>query len=125
MLYTQVTQTDGASQRNVLLDRQCATLVPPPQSVGTPRSLGLNREPRGTTTFDQETIESLLSLLGLPTTSPLSVLAVEVLPGPIHVLANAFDAAPVPVTTDEPLGRDLGRRRILRTSPLIAVPAIC
>jgi len=126
MLYTQVTQTDGASHRNVLLDRQLAHVLMPPQPAGAISSLGLNREPRGTTTFDQKTIESLLSLLGLPTTSPLSVLAVEVLPGPIHRPADVPRVAPnVPAVTEDPLGRQLGLRRILRTSPLVAVPAIC
>src|SRR6516164_718187 len=126
MLYTQVTQTDGASHRNVLLDRQLAHVLMPPQPAGAISSLGLNREPRGTTTFDQKTIESLLSLLGLPTTSPLSVLAVEVLPGPIHRPADVPRVAPnVPAVAEDPLGRQLGLRRILRTSPLVAVPAIC
>jgi hypothetical protein len=27
--------------------------------------------------------------------------------------------------TEDPLGTELGQRRILRTSPLVAVPAIC
>ena len=126
MLYTQVTQTDGASHRNVLLGRQLAHVLTPPQPAGAISSLGLNREPRGTTTFEQKTIESLLSLLGLPTTSPLSVLAVEVLPGPIHRPADVPRVAPnVPAVTEDPLGRQLGLRRILRTSPLVAVPAIC
>jgi hypothetical protein len=125
MLYTQVTQTDGASQRNVLLDRQVAHLLTVVQP-GVPRSLGLNREPRGTTTFDQNTIASLLSLLGLPATSPLSVLAVELLPGPVHFFEEDPLRGPDAVAVaEEPLGRQLGLRRILRTSPLVAVPAIC
>jgi hypothetical protein len=131
MLYTQVTQTDGVSQRNVLLNRQCedGRLTQP---AGAPQTLGLNREPRGKTTFDQTTIDSLLSLLGLPLTSPLSVLAVEVLPGPRQFpadgsgrAAEASAAGDTVAAGEDPLGRQLGLRRILRTSPLVAVPAIC
>jgi hypothetical protein len=68
----------------------------------------------------------------------LSVLAVEVLPGPLHIentggnqpapqVVERIDApAPASVAPPEdPLGTDLGLRRILRTSPLTAVPAIC
>ena len=85
MLYAQVTQTDGASQRNVLLTRQLATLLP--QAAGAkPVDLqhGQNREPRGTTTFAAKEIAAALALLGLPANSPLSALGVEILPGPFR-----------------------------------------
>jgi hypothetical protein len=134
MLYAQVTQTDGQSQRNILLGRQLARLLP--QTVGgklvtTPHSQ--NREPRGTASFTAVTIEATLALLGLPANSPLSLLCVEVLPGPTHfagqpVLADVAVNAPAPesaANTEDPLGTQLGERRILRTSPLTAIPAIC
>jgi hypothetical protein len=124
LLYTQVAQADGAARRNVLLDRQPGTLPPaPPGTVFFP-TLGLNRDPRGTTTFYEKDIRGLLSLLGLPPTAPLSVLAVEILPGPRHFLTDAA-AAPAAAAGEDPLGPQLGQRRILRTSPLTAVPAIC
>jgi hypothetical protein len=127
MLYTQVTQADGASKRNVLLTRKSGSLVPSGQQSG----LALGPGSIGSATFDQKTVASLLTTLSLPTTSPLSVLAVEVLPGPINpgtgVLAPAATtgAATVSATSEDPLGRQLGQRRILRSSPLAAIPAIC
>jgi hypothetical protein len=131
MLYAQVTQTDGASQRNVLLDRQLATVIP--QVVGAktvPTAHGPNREPRGTATFTATDIQAALTLLGLPATAPLSVLGVEILPGPFR-LVRTFSAVGGPdlgaaaSTKEDPLGSALGQRRILRTSPLVAIPAIC
>ena len=62
--------------------------------------------------FPQDEIVQRLSRLGLPLDSSLSVIAVELLPE----LKSDFA---------DPLGRDLGQVRILRTSPLTAVPAIC
>jgi hypothetical protein len=124
-----VTRTDGASRRNILLARQVGTLLPQVVSlkpVVTPHSQ--NREPRGTATFAASQIEGVLGLLGLPANSPLSVLCVEVLPGPFHA-AQTFTAggglAAAAVAPEDPLGSALGQRRILRTSPLVAVPAIC
>ena len=123
MLYTQVTQTDGASQRNILIDRQPANLLPQPAGSVGPPSLGLNRDPRGYALFYQQNIQGVLALLGLPITAPLSVLAVEILPGPRHFLTDV--AGPPSAAGEDPLGPQLGQRRILRTSPLVAIPAIC
>ncbi len=132
MLYAQVTQTDGASKRNILLARQEASLLPQTsfgKPVLTPHSQ--NREPRGLAAFSQTNIISMLTLLGLPLTSPLSVLCVEILPGPLHAesidtraAATRSPNASVAIQED-PLGSQLGQRRILRTSPLTAVQAIC
>ena len=122
MLYAQVTQTDGTSRRNVLLGRQLATLLPQPVGARPGATAhGQNREPRGVATFPASSISSALSLLGLPANSPLSVLCVEVLPGAIRVLRDDGAVA----VQEDPLGQQLGQRRILRTSPLTAVPAIC
>ena len=132
MLYAQVTQTDGASKRNILLARQEAALLPQ-TSFGKPvlTAHSQNREPRGIADFAQTNIASMLNLLGLPPNSPLSVLCVEILPGPLH--AQAIDtigiAARAPDASvalrEDPLGAQLGQRRILRTSPLTAAQAIC
>ncbi|MCB8882694.1 hypothetical protein ACELLULO517_20790 [Acidisoma cellulosilytica] len=137
MLYAQVTQTDGASQRNILLSRQCATLLP--QTLNgkpTVTAHSQNREPRGTVTFTASAIAGVLSQLGLPANAPLSVLCVEILPGPLQSkqLAAAVAeteavaeraAASATTSKEDPVGSQLGERRILRTSPLTPVPAIC
>ncbi len=127
MLYAQVTQTDGASQRNILLGRQQATLLP--QTVGgrvVTTAHSQNREPRGTVGFTAASIASALRLLGLPANAPLSVLCVEVLPGPTQLPRTLATAATGAVAVlEDPLGVQLGQRRILRTSPLTAVPAVC
>ena len=62
--------------------------------------------------FSQDEIVRRLNRLGLPLDASLSVIAVELLPE----LTSPFE---------DPLGRDLGQVRILRTSPLTAVPAVC
>jgi hypothetical protein len=62
--------------------------------------------------FQQDEILQRLRRLGLPLDSPLSVIAVETLPEPDSPYGD-------------PLDQDLGQVRILRTSPLTAVPEIC
>ena len=78
-----------------------------------------NREPRGTAVFARDQIASALGRYGLPAGSPLSVLCVEVLPGPMSRWPTHTSQQ------EDPLGSQLGQRRILRTSPLTTVPAIC
>jgi hypothetical protein len=76
----------------------------------------------------QKGIEASLALLSLPRTSPLSVLAVELLPGPLTVLEAPGRPPHTPSDAEraeDPLGTNLGLRRIMRTSPLTAVPVIC
>jgi hypothetical protein len=99
----------------------------------------VNREPRAYTIYEQKEIEGLLAVLSLPLNSSLSVLAVELLPGPLHIKygrraasgesMDAGAAQPAAATAaavlEDPLGTQLGLRRILRTSPLTKVPAIC
>jgi hypothetical protein len=128
MLYTQVVQSDGASFRNVLIDHHLGMTLP----VKSPNPQhGPAIGPMAGWEFPERHIESLLSRIGLPKTSPLSVLAVEILPGLLNL--NVFDPARNLKSqdsqreneTDDPVGRGLGGRRILRVSPLAAVPAIC
>ena len=64
--------------------------------------------------------------------TPLSALAVEVLPGPlsgppggIGIRADQDLASASTFEQEDPLGANLGLRRILRTLPLKIVPAIC
>ncbi|HTH99604.1 MAG TPA: hypothetical protein VL752_01555 [Acidisoma sp.] len=105
LLYAQVTQADGGSQRNVLLDRlrlgknDRRELV---QLIGTDSAGGL---------WERATIQEILAMLALPPTSPLSVIVVET----FKDVGNIAD----------PLGGDLGHVRILRVSPLAAVPPLC
>ena len=80
-------------------------------------------------------VNQLLAVLGLPASTPLSVLAVEVLPGETRLNyddllagttgASVPQAKPDSIALEDPLGAQLGRRRILRTSPLVAVPSVC
>jgi hypothetical protein len=105
LLYANVVQADSASHRNVLLFYEPA---PPEQHAGVAGPLGT----LGYATFPQTQIENVLTGLALADDTPLSVLAVELLP--------SGTSAP-----QDPLGSDLGQQRILRTSPLFAVPAIC
>jgi len=124
MLYTQVKQIDGATNRNILIGRQLASVLTVSGSYAGAPALPQNREPRGTASFEQTSIASLLAQLGLPDNAPLSVLAVEVLPGP-HLESGTSGIQFENVALPDPLGRDLGQRRILRTSPLTAAPASC
>ena len=109
LLYGQVTQADGSSQRNILLDRQEAILRDDKLGALIPP----NRLARSTalTFWSRPQVEAILSSLALPATTPLSVLVAEMLPDSTAIA--------------DPLGGDLGQVRILRTSPLVAVPGIC
>ena len=89
---------------------------------------GSSRDPLAGNSFFQKDIEARLNLLGLPRTNPLSVLAVEVLPGPLNFPPNVKSPGrddSVVEDKEDPVGCNLGLRRFLRTSPLTAVPAIC
>jgi hypothetical protein len=100
----------------------------------SPGKHSVNREPRAFTVFSQKSVNGFLTALSLPLNSPVSVLAVELLPGPLH-LRSTRDSAETAVATgaaapggagaEDPMGTQLGLRRILRTSPLTQVPAIC
>jgi hypothetical protein len=104
LLYAQVTQADGKSQRNVLLDRR--------RLIRLGAHLGSHGKPKlPFTLWARADVEVLLDHLGLSPGSPLSVLVVETLPELGQL--------------EDPLGGDLGAVRILRTSPLTALPAVC
>ena len=124
MLYAQVMQADRAAHRNILLTHRKAGLIPEEQRhVENAGVHATGREPRGSTFFEEQEIQNVLRLLKLPRTSSLSVLAVELLPGAIH-----FEGQPTGKNEGvnaDPVGKQLGSRRILRTSNLTPVPAIC
>ncbi len=109
LLYVQVTQVDGADHRNVLLSRRRAEpMVPKSDARETFEIMGV-------VSWEQREIDLLLGALGLPRNTPLSILAVELLPQRDH----KRDRKP------DPLGGDLGSVRILRTSQLVPVPEVC
>lgn len=124
MLYTQVLQADGTTFRNVLLNHQ---LGQPARSFKANPQHGPALGPLASAVFDEHQIELLLARIGLPKTSPLSVLAVEILPGPFNITdeAGRKNVSASVQQGEDPLQTGLGTRRILRTSPLVAVPAIC
>ncbi len=107
LLYAQVHQADRAEMRNILLDSRNL-------------NLNLRRRPRGdlfttstaaTTAWTTSQIVAALAELTLGPDTPLSCLAVETLPGDSPWA--------------DPLGAQLGYERFLRTSTLVAVPALC
>jgi hypothetical protein len=104
LLYAQVTQADGKDSRNILLGRKPGIF--PRREFVRP-----DFDFFGTVRWDQKEIEALLDALALRRDSPLSLLAVEVLPE-----SDRFA---------DPMGVDLGQTRILRTSPLTPVPSVC
>ena len=105
VLYAQVVQADAADHRNVLLSRK-------PAPIRQKADMGRGAvSPRGDARWSQAEIELALASLGLPKSSPLSVLAIELLP--------EVNRAP------DPVGSDLGSTRILRTSRLVSVPPVC
>ncbi len=105
LLYAQGMRIDGEDRRNVLISRKRAR--PAEQA----RDFRETPETVATAIWRQQEIDPLLKALALPRSAPLSVLAVE--------LAPELDRVP------DPLGADLGRARILRTSPLVPVPEVC
>jgi hypothetical protein len=126
LLYAQVERVDGQAWRNILLARKVGTLLarlrggntPPPSSqtmnipVGAP--------------FPQKEVIAILGELGLPPNTPTSVLAVELFNNEAAVMPydsgiNLAEAA----VQEDPLGVNLGARRVLRVSPLTAVRAVC
>jgi len=102
-MYTQVLQADGENYRNLLIHRKQAFLKEPFSDTC----------PIGVATFEESEIVQLLREYTLPANSPLSVLAVEMLPTPDQGSLR------------DPLGNGLGRQRILRTSPLVKVADSC
>jgi hypothetical protein len=116
LLYTQVREASGASWRNVLLKRQQGR---------APERLDGSTVRYATAGILLNDTAAVLRDLSLPAESPLSVLAVEMLPAPLQVQIDAAAALPHFNRYHDPLGADLGQVRILRTSPLVPVPPAC
>ena len=106
VLYARVMQADGSTKRNIQIDLRRLAFPRRPRT----RSKTLFVEGEVFCTGDD--IRAALLAAGLPESSPISVLAVELLPEPNGSFAD-------------PLGGDLGQVRILRTSPLAGVERNC
>jgi hypothetical protein len=116
-LYAQVLQVDGAGYRNLLLGHAYAQ----PDDAWP--------EAHGLMSFDPNTVESTLASFGLdPRHTPLSVIAIEFLPlggtglsfGRTRPAAAANGGG-----SPDPAGAQFPTTRILRTSALTPVRAIC
>jgi len=104
VLYARIMQADGKNRRNVQIDLKNATAVSPSTSVTI--------SPQAEGSWTRIEIRNALDMAGFPHDTPLTVMAVELLPEP----NGSFN---------DPLGGDLGQVRILRTSALHAVERNC
>ena len=124
LLYAQVTQADGASNRNVLLLARSARILTSPVPQAVIPSLGRdlygiatfteNDDPTNDDPAEQTGITTVLTTLGLPLNSPLSMLAVELLPTAANYVERPLDT-----------NNTFAQQRILRTSALVPVPPVC
>ena len=104
LLYAQVLQADGKDYRNILLGRRRGIL-------GRKTPTRVETDLSGSGQWSEAEIAAALDAYGLPRNSPLSVLAVELLP----------EVEP----PNDPLGASLGEVRLLRTSPLVKLSGVC
>ena len=128
LLYAQVRRVDGQAWRNILLARALGQQIREPAG-GLAGSAGQQSLIPVYGVFAETTVEALLKKLQLRTNTPVSVLAVELFNHEANVVqqfAGQVAAMPAAVAGEgDPLGADLGARRVLRVSPLTAVPAVC
>ena len=106
VLYARVIQADASTWRNIQLALRRAH----PSRDAKRGSAALLVE--GEVTWSGNDVKDALRSAGLPDDTPITALAVELLPEP----NSGFD---------DPLGGNLGQVRILRTSPLAAVERSC
>jgi hypothetical protein len=101
LLYAQVMQADGATRRNVLIAR--APAIPRLDVVNGKPVPPQTRDVMSVAQFDEPSIEQKLADLALPSDSPLSVLAVELLPSD-HLVQQTvmIGDAQVYLTFDQP-----------------------
>jgi hypothetical protein len=107
LLYAQARQADRLAWRNILLLTQAETRPAPP--IRKPPTA---RDYVTLTFFAERSVTAALQALRLPLDSPLSVIAVEMMPQGTDPRAA-------------PLSDNLGYVRILRTSPLTPVRDVC
>jgi hypothetical protein len=107
-LYTQVMQADGVSYRNIILSDK-KMYISKRDLLGN--KIGDTEDLYGRCAWANDEITSILEDMGLPADNPLSVIAIELFKNR-EAVAN-------------PIGSDLGKERIYRTSRLEPVPMIC
>jgi len=130
LLYAQVQRVDGQAWRNILLARTPGQQLASPLGGTFTGSAGQQSLIPVYGVFAKTTVEALLKKLQFPINTPVSVLAVELFNGEANVIPPQFagqsTAAPAAVALQaDPLGVDLGARRVLRVSPLTAVRPVC
>jgi hypothetical protein len=136
MLYAQVRQADGKGNRNLLLAETRLELVQQHvpeireflsrRELMAPRvansvAVNLDAPATGTAHWTEDQLDALLKQFDLSSATGLSVLVVEMMPRYDRFIV----AGPAPDTSVRPLSQQLGRYRILRSSPLVAAPAVC
>ena len=136
MLYAQALQADGKRYRNILLAESRLDFVrrEHPEIAGflTRRGdldlktfnsviVNLDEPATGASAWTDKEIRQLLDNFHLDLDTPLSVLAVEMMPRYEQYIAFGQPGDP----DSRPLSRELGQYRILRTSPLVAAPQVC
>ncbi len=124
LLYAQVQRVDGQAWRNILLGKALGNPVKDPGSVPAQ-----NGQIQVQGQFAQMQVEDWLKQWQLPPSMPTSVVAVELFNGENNVIGHSVDqsgpAGRGAGQDQDPLGSELGARRILRVSPLTPVRAIC
>jgi hypothetical protein len=108
LLYARVEQADAAAWRNLMLirtplERPRGDLAERRPETSGPLLFGEGR-------FELAELAQVLQRHGLDPQAPLTTLVVE------------FHSEP---DIDDPLGRNLGHARMLRVSPLVAIPDAC
>jgi len=106
VLYARVMQADASTKRNIQIDLRRLRIPRTQRVKSTPLFV------EGEVSWSGAEVQTALNLAGMPEITPISVLAVELLPEPNGSFAD-------------PLGGDLGQVRILRTSPLSSVERDC
>ena len=126
LLYAQLRRADGQAYRNILLGKLLG--VPPQSASGKLLTTSQQYSLTVRAAFAEASVDEILALLHLPANTPLSVLAVELFNNESQVIRDdqqpALEINAV-ANVPDPLGAELGSRRILRTSPLTPVRAIC
>jgi hypothetical protein len=165
LLYAQVIQADGLSHRNILLDERMLIHIKRDDKYLSTHPQNTDGAVYSVNTWSNKEVSQMLAIMGLPISSSLSVLCVEMMPRPetyvefspqlaaslaadqqkptlmakqnlskyINVASNNQEAQVRSANVDaaaqqnkvNPLGHGLGQFRILRTSPLTAVPFVC
>jgi len=128
LLYAQVPRVDGQAWRNILLARALGRQPETKEGELVWGAAGQRSAIATYGVFAQKTVRAALAKLQLSRNTPLSVLAVELFNREAKVIpppAGPKAEDEVIVNQEDPLGTDLGARRVLRVSPLMAVRAVC